>query len=132
MITITRADGSIVRTLPVRWVPTGRLVVQQLQLDLLPGLYQFSVTATDLAGNEQARMGTAKLAVKWEQRRGGREPGSRSAHAAGVPGEPHAGAGAHEAGVHRWPALGEEDGELVPPRLARPEGAELESRHRMQ
>ena len=63
-IAITRPDGSVVRTLPTRWVDTGKWLERSVDCDLLPGLCRFTVTATDLAGNEQARVGTAKLAVK--------------------------------------------------------------------
>ena len=43
-IAITRADGSVVRTLPARWVAHRQVArAPRLDCDLLPGLYQFSV-----------------------------------------------------------------------------------------
>jgi beta propeller repeat protein len=63
-IAITRPDGSVVKTLPARWVATGKLVERKVDCDLIPGAYQFRVTATDMAGNEQVRVGTTRLTVK--------------------------------------------------------------------
>lgn len=62
-IAITRADGSVVRTLPARWVVTGKWLERSVDCDLLAGTYFFRVAATDLAGNAQARVATATLTV---------------------------------------------------------------------
>jgi beta propeller repeat protein len=63
-IAITRQDGSVVQTLPARWVATGKLLERKVDCDLIPGVYQLRVTATDMAGNEQVRVGTTRLTVK--------------------------------------------------------------------
>ena len=63
-IAIAREDGTVVRTLPPRWVATGKLLRRKLDCDLTPGAYRILVTATDMAGNEQTRIGTTRLTVK--------------------------------------------------------------------
>ena len=63
-IAIVRQDGSVVQTLPARWVATGKLLERKVDCDLIPGVYQLRVTATDMAGNEQVRVGTTRLTVK--------------------------------------------------------------------
>ena len=63
-IAIARQDGTVVQTLPPRWVATGKLLQRRLDCDLIPGVYQILVTATDTAGNEQARVGTTRLTVR--------------------------------------------------------------------
>ena len=63
-IAIARQDGTVVKTLAARWVPTGRLLQRKLDCDLIPGVYQISVTAADRAGNGQTRIGTTRLTVK--------------------------------------------------------------------
>ena len=63
-IAIAREDGTVVRTLPPRWVTTGKLLRRKLDCDLTPGAYRILVTATDMAGNEQTRIGTTRLTVK--------------------------------------------------------------------
>jgi hypothetical protein len=64
VVTITRSDGSVVRTLPTRRVATGKLVERRVSADLLRGVYAFNVSATDLAGNPQVRIGTNRLVVR--------------------------------------------------------------------
>ncbi len=64
VVTITRPDGSVVRTLPARRVATGKLVERRVSADLLRGVYAFNVSATDLAGNPQVRIGTNRLVVR--------------------------------------------------------------------
>ena len=54
----------MVQTLPARWVATGKLLERKVDCDLIPGVYQIRVTATDMAGNEQVRVGTTRLTVK--------------------------------------------------------------------
>ena len=54
----------MVRTLPPRWVDTGRLLERRVDCDLIRGVYLFRITATDVAGNEQARVGTTRLTVR--------------------------------------------------------------------
>jgi beta propeller repeat protein len=63
-VTITESDGRVVRTLPPRRVRTGRMLQRRLDCDLIPGTYRVEVTATDLAGNPQARIGTTTLTVR--------------------------------------------------------------------
>jgi len=63
-IAIAREDGTVVQTLPPRWVATGKPLQRKLHCDLMPGTYRILVTATDMAGNEQARTGTTQLTVK--------------------------------------------------------------------
>jgi beta propeller repeat protein len=64
VVTIDRADGSVVRTLHVRRVRTGVLINQRVRCDLLRGAYTFAVSATDLAGNAQVRVGANRLTVR--------------------------------------------------------------------
>lgn len=64
LVEITRADGSVVSTLPARWVKTGTLLERRLDCDLLPGSYLVRVTASDLAGNPQRRTGTTRLIIR--------------------------------------------------------------------
>jgi beta propeller repeat protein len=63
-VEILREDGTVVRTLKPRFVRTGEFVQRPLLCDLDPGTYTVRVTATDEAGNEQARIGTTTLTVK--------------------------------------------------------------------
>ena len=63
-IAVARQDGTVVQTLRPRWVATGKLLQRKLDCDLIPGVYQILVTATDTAGNEQARVGTTRLTVR--------------------------------------------------------------------
>jgi beta propeller repeat protein len=64
VITVKRADGSVVRTLKARTVDTGKVVSRRVLCDLLPGTYRYEVTATDLASNPQERIGTNSLVVR--------------------------------------------------------------------
>jgi beta propeller repeat protein len=64
LVTITRADGSVVRTLPKQRIATGKLVERRVSADLLRGVYAFNVSATDLAGNPQVRIGSNRLTVR--------------------------------------------------------------------
>jgi beta propeller repeat protein len=64
VVTITRSDGSVVSKLPTRRVATGKLVERRVSADLLRGVYTFNVSATDLAGNPQVRIGTNRLVVR--------------------------------------------------------------------
>jgi beta propeller repeat protein len=63
-IVIKRSDGSVVTTLRPRWVRTGRLVGRSYLADLIKGTYTFEVTAADLAGNVQVRIGANTLTVR--------------------------------------------------------------------
>ena len=63
-VSVLREDGSVARTLRPRLVSTGKLVQRTIDCDLDPGTYTVEVTATDEAGNEQARIGTTTLTVK--------------------------------------------------------------------
>lgn len=64
LVTITREDGSVVRTLPKQRIATGKLVERRVSADLLRGVYAFNVSATDLAGNPQVRIGSNRLTVR--------------------------------------------------------------------
>ena len=63
-MTVTRTDGSVAATLPTRMVQTGATVERRFTCDLPAGDYVFTVTATDLAGNEQVRAGSNRLIVR--------------------------------------------------------------------
>jgi beta propeller repeat protein len=64
VVTITHVDGSVAATLPARMVGTGAMVDRRFTCDLPAGDYVFTVTATDLAGNQQTRAGSNQLIVR--------------------------------------------------------------------
>jgi beta propeller repeat protein len=64
VVTITHFDGSVAATLPARMVKTGGVVERRFTCDLPAGDYVFTVTATDLAGNQQTRAGSNQLIVR--------------------------------------------------------------------
>ena len=64
VVTVTHIDGSVAATLPARMVGTGAMVSRRFTCDLPAGDYVFTVTATDLAGNQQVRAGSNQLIVR--------------------------------------------------------------------
>ena len=63
-IKIAKSNGKVVKTIPIANVPVNSDRSQSFQCNLAKATYTWSVEATDLAGNQQANIATAKLKVK--------------------------------------------------------------------
>jgi M6 family metalloprotease-like protein len=63
-IRVRRPDGAVVRTLKAAGVTTGVRHVKSFACTIPRGSYRFQVTATDLAGNRQTKMGWNTLRVR--------------------------------------------------------------------